>query len=211
MVNLNLFETQIVWRTNVVDVLLISSKTDSTPAIYKCSVGPIDINELKGKPQVIEVGFYLKDYIGHTFKITEVNASYILVSDDFNCGECPQNSQQGVIYQSVANGDSPFLMPSFYSHLHHSALDYSRQIEIDIIWRQIPVDGNITETPIGSINGLNTIFTTNFPYKSGSIMVFVNGLNEHYFTETSDTIITLEDAPKSTGFLDIVEVIYTKK
>jgi len=142
MVNLNLFETQIVWRTNVINVLLISSKTDTVPTIYRCSVKPIDINELKGKPKVIEVGFYLKDYIGHTFKITEVNESYILVSDDFNCGECPQNSQQGVIYQSVANGDSPFLMPSFYSHLHHSALDYSRQMEVDILWRQITTDKN---------------------------------------------------------------------
>lgn len=79
-------------------------------------------------------------------------------------------------------------------------------------FKRIPdTDNNIIETPSGEINGINTIFATSYPYKSGSIMVFVNGLKEYYFTQTSDTTVTLGNAPKNIGLTDIIEVKYTKK
>ncbi len=69
----------------------------------------------------------------------------------------------------------------------------------------------VIETPIGDVDGVNTIFGTRNYYMPKSIMVFVNGLREHNFVETNDTTITLDTAPKNTGFTDYIEVTYIKK
>lgn len=71
--------------------------------------------------------------------------------------------------------------------------------------------GRVTEIPTGIINGVNQVFYTSVPFVSGTISVFLNGLKEGGFAENTDTRITMDIAPKVTGFTDSIEVIYTKK
>lgn len=69
----------------------------------------------------------------------------------------------------------------------------------------------ITEQLTGVVDGINTVFSTTVPYKSGTISVFVNGLKEKYFDEISETQIQLKSAPSNIGIIDSLETIYTKK
>lgn len=79
-------------------------------------------------------------------------------------------------------------------------------------YQYIEVKKQITiETPVGDIDGVNRVFTISKPYVAQSIIVYVNGLKEHNFAETTDTTITLDTAPKNTGFIDYIEVTYLKK
>lgn len=61
--------------------------------------------------------------------------------------------------------------------------------------------------PGGVKDGANTVFTTAHPYRPGTIAVFLNGLREHYYSETSSTTITFDDPP---GPADLVTVDYLK-
>jgi hypothetical protein len=51
------------------------------------------------------------------------------------------------------------------------------------------------ETPAGTINGTNVVFTAAAEFRPNSTAVYVNGLREHHYSESSSTTITLEDAP----------------
>ena len=68
-----------------------------------------------------------------------------------------------------------------------------------------------TEIMIGQVNGVNRVFTTSSPYVSGRINVFKNGLKEIYFVESSDTSVTLDEAPLNHGYSDKIEALYTLK
>lgn len=61
------------------------------------------------------------------------------------------------------------------------------------------------EIPIGTINGSNKTYTTSQPFVAGSTSVFLNGLLEHYYTETATGVI-FDDAPL-TG--DTIKIGYT--
>lgn len=61
------------------------------------------------------------------------------------------------------------------------------------------------EVPDGDIDGVNTIFTVANPYRSGSVGVYLNGLREDGYTESSPTTIQFDDPP-SDG--DTVRVDY---
>jgi hypothetical protein len=67
------------------------------------------------------------------------------------------------------------------------------------------------EQMIGSVDGNNRIFKTTFPFVLSSLIVFMNGLKERYYSVDSDIQITLETAPINIGFNDIIEVTYMKK
>lgn len=69
----------------------------------------------------------------------------------------------------------------------------------------------VFETLGGTVNGINKLFTTSVPYKSGSIAVFVNGMKESYYTEISSTEIEFDEPPSNIGFNDKIEAIFTKK
>ncbi|MHC1773854.1 MAG: hypothetical protein AB9834_00435 [Lentimicrobium sp.] len=71
--------------------------------------------------------------------------------------------------------------------------------------------GTKTEILTGQVNGANRVFTTSSPYVAGKIEVYLNGLKEVYFEESSDTTITLEEPPKNNGFADRIEATYTLK
>jgi hypothetical protein len=69
----------------------------------------------------------------------------------------------------------------------------------------------ITEMLQGDIDGVNTVFTTSKPYRTGEITVLLNGLKEYQFSEINETTIQLATPPMATGFKDITECIYKLK
>ena len=141
---------QVAWRTVVKSVVKLDSIT------YRVTVKPIDVNELSIEDIELgeatkEIGFYLKDYVGHTYYITAVTTDTVDVEDRFGLGIGPQNGRQGIVYKSVGKGKAPYLAPIYYRHLDRSALEYSRQFELDILWRNDPnaikVEFTNTQTP----------------------------------------------------------------
>lgn len=131
----NIFLPSVAWRTYARNVILLTAETSLVPATYRISVQPIDINELGAVTAEKQIGFYFKDYVGHTYRIIAFTTITIDVSDDFRVGVGAQSGRQAVLYKSVGNGESPYLAPIFYRHLDKSALEYSRQAELDILWR----------------------------------------------------------------------------
>jgi len=64
----------------------------------------------------------------------------------------------------------------------------------------------------GAINGVNKVFTTLYPFKSESTILFVNGQKQKLgvdYNETDINEITFVDAPKNTEFIDTLEILYT--
>lgn len=58
----------------------------------------------------------------------------------------------------------------------------------------------VGQTPTGTVNGVNTVFTTATAYRTGTLRVYVNGIRQKtsYFSETTSTTFTFTTAP-STG------------
>jgi hypothetical protein len=131
----NLYLPTRAWRTTVSNVIVLSQETIATPAIYRVDVFPIDVNELGAIGAIKEPGDYLKDFVGHTYKILAETQTTVDVEDSFRCGVGPQSGRQGIVYKSVGGGESPYLAPIYYRHLDKSAIDYSRQFELDIVWK----------------------------------------------------------------------------
>lgn len=69
----------------------------------------------------------------------------------------------------------------------------------------------ITQQAIGLVNGINTVFSASVSFDPGSIEVYVNGIKERYFSLVSDTTIQLQNAPKTTGYSDFIELVYLQK
>lgn len=66
--------------------------------------------------------------------------------------------------------------------------------------------GRVTgETPIGTVNGSNAVFTTTYDFIVGTTAVYRNGLRESYYTETAPNTLTFSSAPLSS---DKIEVDY---
>jgi hypothetical protein len=61
------------------------------------------------------------------------------------------------------------------------------------------------ETPGGTKDGVNTVFTTVSAFQAGSTAIYLNGLREFHYTETGASEITLEDPPH---FDDTLRVDY---
>jgi len=54
------------------------------------------------------------------------------------------------------------------------------------------------ETPQGDVDGINTVFNTNYPYRKGTLVVFSGGVNMYRgldFTETGSQEFTFTDPP----------------
>lgn len=131
----NVYLPTVAWRTYARNVILLTEATTLSPATYRISVSPIDVNELGAVTAQKQIGFYFKDYVGHTYTVIDFTTTTIDVSDDFRCGVGAQSGRQGIIYKSVGDGLSPYLAPIYYRHLDKSALEYSRQTELDILWK----------------------------------------------------------------------------
>lgn len=152
------------WTTIIHDVVLVSVETTLLPATYRVTVIPEDVNEDGAITAEKEVGFLIKDYIGHVFKITAINVdgdfTKVIVSDDFRTGYGPQTGRTAVVYKSVGMGRSSYIAPIEHARLDKSALDYSRSLELDILYKRL-----YTETFVGDITKwLSNVFdnTTEF-------------------------------------------------
>jgi len=194
------------WSTIIQDVVYIE------PDKYQVIVIPEDINEPGAEKAEKEIGYYLKDNVGHTYVITQINLdenpNKIEIIDLLGVNIGPQSGQYAYVYKSVGDGKAPYLAPINHQRLDKSALDFSRTIELDIMWKKAQP---VHEQLVGEINGVNKIFQTSVPYFSGKISVFVNGVKEHFFSELTENTIMLEEAPKNNEFTDIIESIYTIK
>lgn len=63
------------------------------------------------------------------------------------------------------------------------------------------------ETPSGLLNGTNTVFTTASAFQPNTTGVYLNGLREFNFVETSSQTITLADPPLPGDILRIDYII----
>jgi hypothetical protein len=129
---------EIAWRTLIRNVIRLEE------ANYRVSVSPIDYNEPGAATR--EIGNYLKDFVGHTYRIIASDETTIDVVDDFNTGVGPQSGQYGIVFKSVKKGNAPYLAPIYYRHLDKSAIDYSRRIETDILWKPDPAKIEFEDT-----------------------------------------------------------------
>lgn len=129
----------VAWRSDTVDVTVVSEATAFDPAIYGVSVYPLDDNDPGAIDFILEVGFFLKDFVGRSYTIIAIDVDgvqgRINISDDFRFGAGPQVGQNCIVYKSVGEGESPYLAPIYYRHLDESALEFSRQAELEILWR----------------------------------------------------------------------------
>lgn len=135
----------VAWRSDASDVTVISEATPFDPGVYGVTVYPLDDNDPGAVDFALEIGFFLKDFIGRTYSIIGVNVGgvqgRISISDDFRFGAGPQVGQNCIVYKSVGEGESPYLAPIYYRHLDESALEFSRQAELEILWRNRAVTG----------------------------------------------------------------------
>lgn len=148
MAEANLYLPTVAWRTSISNVILLTEETTELVATYRVTVDPIDINEpggLTGEAEDIDANnYYLKDFLGHTYKIIDVGTGTVDISDDFRTGHGAVTGRMGIIYKSVGGGTSPYLAPVYYKYLDKSARDYSRRFELDILWKNAGI------TTIGS-------------------------------------------------------------
>ena len=117
---------QVAWRTILKNVVMVNDST------YTVEVDPIDYNEPGAIQRII--GNYLKDFVGHTYKVIDSTSTTITVVDVFQTGVGPQTDRAAVVYRSVGDGLSPYLAPIYYNYLDKSAFDYSRSIELSVLW-----------------------------------------------------------------------------
>ncbi len=130
------------WKTIAKNVVLLTSATATVPATFRVTVKPVDVNEPGATLAVKEVGFYLIDFVGHIYPITDINVGgnpdQIVVSDDFFTGVCPQIERPARIYKSVWKGRSPYLAPVKLDNLDKTARDYLRSFELDVLFSNDP-------------------------------------------------------------------------
>lgn len=150
----------VAWRTIARNVIILTAETIGDPATYRVTVKPEDINELGAIAVDIAINYYFKDYIGHTYRIiaySKANPSAITIdiADEFRVGVGAQEGRMAIVYKSIGEGLSPYLAPIYYRHLDRVALEYSRQFELDILWKkeQKPVFNGVCIIPTLTDNG----------------------------------------------------------
>jgi hypothetical protein len=154
----------VAWRTHSRNVILLTEETTLDPATYRVSVSAIDVNEPGAELAEKEIGYFYKDYIGHTYSIIAKTVNTIDISDDFRCQQGPQSGLQAIVYKSVWKGRSPYLAPVYYRHLDKVAVDYSRQIEIDILWSNDPnaIKVSFTNTSTPSLINYQALYAWDY-------------------------------------------------
>lgn len=68
---------------------------------------------------------------------------------------------------------------------------------------------SISETPTGTINGINDTFTTSLDFIEGTLIVMLNGLEISEFTEIPTNQFQMTTPPSNIGFTDVVTVRYS--
>lgn len=137
-----IYKPTVAWNTYIRNVRLFLEQTVDDPAEYLVRVVPVDINDPGGDVADKAVGYYIIDYVGHIYKIIEINiggdGEVIKVSDDFRWGQCPQSGQKAVLFKSVGRGTAPYIAPTYLKHLSRSVVLETNSIEHDILYRQFP-------------------------------------------------------------------------
>lgn len=151
--DLTRYKHTVAFRVLVSNVIFLTAE-GINPATYRATVTVIDVNDL-GANDPIQIGYYIKDYIGHTYSIIGVNGYVIDISDDFRCGIGVLTGFTSIVYKSVWSGRSPALAPVYYSFLSQTARDYSNALELDALWSNDPnpKDISFTNTNAPSITG----------------------------------------------------------
>ncbi len=122
----------VAWRTKASSVYQLTRETLTDPATYRVTVRVIDTNDFGDS--TIAVGYYLKDYLGHTYNILDYTSTTIDVEDSFRVGYAPTPEKDAIVYRSI-DDNSPYLAGIFYRFLSQQALEYSRQIEMSVMWK----------------------------------------------------------------------------
>lgn len=124
---------QIAWSFWVRDVVMLNA-TD-----YQVTIERDNVNDPGSSNENCAVGYYIKDYIGHVYKVKQILSTSpltIVVEDILQVNIGPQEDRLGYVYRSVGNGDAPIIAPIEYRRLDESAEDYSRAIELEVIWQK---------------------------------------------------------------------------
>ena len=212
-----LFLPVIAWRSYANDIILYSAETINNPAEYIITVIPIDINELGAIGAIKAVNDWIKDFVGHTYRILEVNfnsdPTKVRIQDGLRCGAGPQSGQQCIIYRSVGGGNSPYLAPIYYRHLDKSALDYSRQFELDILWRSsidVPFSNQVKptisnyQTLYAPLMGQIPSFKLILDIDSNTKWIQLSEPILHYVDGKLDSIVYDFDGDPLTGYIKII-------
>lgn len=122
---------KVAWWTIAKKVVRVSE------FVYQISVKPMNVNNPGAKLAKKEVGYYLDDFAGHTYRIIQVVDDVITLLDEHECGVGPRSGRPAIVYQSVGNGKSKNLAPINYNQLDATARDYKRSIELSTLWEAI--------------------------------------------------------------------------
>ena len=100
---------------------------------------------------------------------------------------------------------------SFYSYSQKNFIVRTKT-SYDIAAGNIPFADNFSDAVTtvimyGNVNGLNRIFRTPEAFKLGTLIVFVNGINEKEFTVLDNLTIQLDEAPLEG---DVILAVYNK-
>lgn len=129
------YKVEVSWRTIAKDVFQLT-REGVNPATFRMTVKAIDSNN-KGAGQK-QIGFYLADYMGIPFSIIGTSTNTIDVQDDFRTGKCPTSGQNAIVFKSVFYGQSMFLAPENFQHLHPIALANSHKYDLALLYANDP-------------------------------------------------------------------------
>lgn len=132
-------KSEIAWSSYIRNVVMLSSTT------YQVNLAYENPNEAGAVEQKCSVGYYIKDFVGNTYKIVLINSTsplQVVVEDILNVQIGPQLDRMGFVYQGVDNGNGEFIAPINYRRLDDSARETSRPIEDEYIW-QTKIDKEI--------------------------------------------------------------------
>lgn len=130
------YNPQIAWRTLTKDVFQLTKETDTEPATYRMTVKAIDTNNPGAGEK--EIGYCVVDYLGSIFPIIGVDTTTVDIQDIFRTGGCPTCGQMAIIYQSVYNGRSQYLMQDNFRFLHPLALANYLKYAVALLWANDP-------------------------------------------------------------------------
>lgn len=136
MSNLIKHINKVAWRMLLTDCVLLSEGDETNFPEWRVYYKSIDANDPGFEQR--KVGYYLQEYVGHTFETVSFGLNYIDVIDIFRVNVSPTVNCEGVYYESVFSGRAPVLAPIFRKYLDKVASEYSKSIEIDILWSNDP-------------------------------------------------------------------------
>jgi hypothetical protein len=149
----------VAWGFVATDVTVVSEQTEFEPGHYALTAYPEDDNDPGAADKEKAVGYYIIDFLGRKYSIVAINVGSdtdrIEVTDDFRFGAGPQSGQEAVLFKSVGEGESPYLAPIYYRRLDASALEFSRQAELEVLWRNRAVTGEIPFTSVSEFSILD--------------------------------------------------------